>query len=115
MSTIQHLMDNAMADVDLLTKNDARGDVFACPRVVDFYLYAPDQEKADLVAGFVNDFGFGAATVDSQTCNHRILIQIEMPTTQHVLQSVSGFMQCLADIYELEYDGWGCVLQMEKT
>ena len=111
MSTIQHLIDNATADIDLLTKNDAQGDVFARPRMVDFLLIAPDEEKANLVAGFVNDFGFGAASVDSQTGDHRILVQVEMPTTQHVLQSVSGFMQCLADLYGLQYDGWGCVLQ----
>ena len=111
MSTIQNLMHNAMADVDLLSKNDARGDVFVMPRVVDFLLIAPDRAKAELVCGFVNDFAFGAASVESESGDHRVLVQIEMPTTQHVLHSVSGFMQCLADLYGLHYDGWGCVLQ----
>jgi len=111
MSTIQNLIDNAAADVDLLTKNAARGDVFTRPRIVDFLLIAQDEEKAMLVAGFINDFGFGEASADSSTGDHRIVVQIEMPTTQHVLQSVSGFMQCLADLYGLHYDGWGCVLQ----
>jgi hypothetical protein len=38
-----------------------------------------------------------------------------MPTTQHVLMSVSGFMECLAYLYGARYDGWGCVLQQRRS
>ena len=111
MSIVEKLMNNAEQDLDLLNKNDALGDNFAVPRVVDFVLYAPTAEKADLVASFINDYAFGDAEATTHEGSHRILVQIEMPTTQHVLFAVSGFMQCLAQIYELEYDGWGSELR----
>jgi hypothetical protein len=111
MKTIEKLIENAMADVELLAKNNLHGDVFTVPRMVDFLLIATNKEKADLVCGFINDYAYGAASTNSESGDHRILVQINMPITQHVLHAVSGFMQCIAELYGLEYDGWGCTLQ----
>ena len=41
----------------------------------------------------------------------KCLLVINMPVTQNVINSVSGLMTCIAAIYDLEYDGWGCELQ----
>lgn len=59
----------------------------------------------------MNDNQYGDASVETVDDQFRILVQIFMPTTQQLLCSVSGFMACIAELYDLEYDGWGCVLQ----
>jgi hypothetical protein len=108
---VDKLLDNARQDTDLLTKNDALGDDFSVPRPVDFLLVAMDGKKADLVASFVNDNRYGDARVEPIGGQFRILIVVEMPTTQNVLCSVSGLMACIAGLFGVEYDGWGCVIQ----
>ena len=30
---------------------------------------------------------------------------------EDIVCCVSGFMACLSRIYDLEYDGWGCVIR----
>jgi len=95
-SIVELLLDTAKADTDLLLKNDARGDVLATPRRVDFLLHAPTAEKAQLVADFINDNRYGDAIAASDKDGHRITVLIEMPITQHVLCSVSGLMAASA-------------------
>ena len=112
VSVVDALLENARADVDLLRKNDERGDVFSRPRDVDFLLVAPTPEKADLVANFVNANCYGLAKVqDHDGAEVGVLVTIRMPVEQHVLHSISGFMACLAALFGVRYDGWGCVLQ----
>ena len=109
---IDKLLDNAYRDTQLLRNNDAKGDDFARPRTVDFLLRAPDAERAELVASFVNDNAYGRASTRVDGGQHQVVVLIDMPTTQNVINSVSGLITCLADLYECEYDGWGCVLQI---
>ncbi len=111
MSVVDKLLETAQLDTDLLVRNDAKGDTFSRPRVVDFLLVADDPDRAQLVRDFITDNQYGDASVETVDGQHRILVKIEMPTTQHVLCSVSGLMACLAALYDLEYDGWGCVIQ----
>jgi hypothetical protein len=111
---VQTLMDVAQADMDVLLMNDRHGDQFALPREVDFMLRAPSAEKADLVTNFINDFQYGNATTVHDDTGHSVRVLITMPITQHVLFCVSGFMACLAKLYNLEYDGWGSVIQTDK-
>jgi hypothetical protein len=111
MSIIDDLRKNACADVDLLRKNDAQGDDFSKPRVVDFLLVADDPGRAELVREFMTEHEFGEATVQSVDADHRVLVRVHMPTTQHLVMCVSGFMECVAHLFSVRYDGWGCVLQ----
>jgi len=111
MSLVEELMDNAVADIDVLRSLDEQGDTFTIFRDVDFLLRAPSREKAELVAGFVNDYQYGIATPVEDAGNHSVQIIINMPVTQHVILTVSGFMNCIAALYGLEFDGWGCVAQ----
>lgn len=110
-SIVELLLDTAKADTDLLLQNDARGDVLATPRKVDFLLRAPTADKAQLVADFINDNRYGDATVVNDQHGHRIQVVIEMPITQHVICSVSGLMACVSKIFDVEYDGWGSVIR----
>lgn len=110
-SIVDVLLETSQADTDLLLKNDARGDVLATPRSVDFLLRAPTAEKAELVANFINDNRYGVATTSSDEHGHRVAVIVEMPITQHVLCSVSGLMACIGKIFGVEYDGWGSIIQ----
>ena len=78
---------------------------------MDFLLRAPSEDKSLLVTDFINDYCYGKATAISDDDGHRISVRIMMPITQHVICSVSGFMACLSKLYDLEYDGWGSVIQ----
>ena len=112
-SVVKALLDNAYQDSVLLEGNDEKGDVFSIPRDVDFLFYAPDKDKGELVASFINDNCYGDAGYYQSEKKHCIKVVINMPITQNVLNSVSGLMTCIAKVYGLEYDGWGCALQQD--
>lgn len=108
MNLVAELMETAAADTDVLQSLDANGDKFAVTRSVEFFLIAPDQEKAELVAGFINDFSYGVATVQDGTS---ILVVVHMPVEQPIILCVSGFFTCVAKLFGVNYDGWGCIAQ----
>jgi Regulator of ribonuclease activity B len=107
------LRENAVADDDLLIKNDAQGDIFNKPRDVDFAFKTTDKEKADSLSEFINGKNYGSSHVEHNDGDDLfwIFVVVHMPITQHVLCSMSGFMVCLARLFQVEYDGWGSVIQ----
>jgi hypothetical protein len=109
MSVIGKLMDAAIADVEVLRSLDRSGDQFGQFRDVEFLFRCPDLQKANLVAAFINDYQFGQAVSGNEDGESTVLVTIRMPVEQHIILSVSGFMTCLAELYGLEFDGWGCV------
>ena len=111
MSFISELMNIAAADTDVLRSLDEEGDDFSIPRDVDFLLRAADKDKAELVCGYVNDYSYGNAKVQETEDAYSVAVVIHMPVTQHVILSVSGFIATICQLYQLEYDGWGCVAQ----
>ena len=115
MHIVETLLETARLDTDLLSRNDRRGDDFSRVRPVDFILLAPDREKADVVAEFIDDCRYGRARVEETGGEFRIQVVIEMPTTQSVLCAVSGLMACVAELFDVRYDGWGCVLQTKPV
>jgi len=112
MTVIERLMETAGADTDLLRTLDAQGDDFSIPREVEFLLRAPSKEKAETVAGFINDYQYGVATPQLSDENHSVLVVVHMPIQQNAILSVSGFMACVCELFGLDYDGWGCVTQV---
>ncbi|OOG38362.1 ribonuclease E inhibitor RraB [Rhodanobacter sp. C05] len=110
MKLVTTLMETAAADTDVLRSLDRNGDRFSVFRNVDFLLVATDAEKADLVASFINDHGYGKAVLQEPAS---ILVTINMPVEQPVVLCVSGFFACLAQLFGVEYDGWGCVAQAQ--
>ncbi|WP_269504034.1 hypothetical protein [Burkholderia sp. IMCC1007] len=74
MSTIANLMNTAIVDVELLRTLDANGDDFGIPRDVEFLMRGPSAEKASIVAGFIDDYQYGRATVDQSGDEHRVLV-----------------------------------------
>jgi len=111
MSIVETLLDTAYQDTQLLTDNDEKGDNFSIPRDIEFVLYAEDKEKADTVASFINDNRYGDASFEEVEDQYRILVVVNMPSSQQLVCSVSGLMACVAALFTVEYDGWGCVLQ----
>ena len=115
MSIVQHLMDTAVEDSRLLVKNQEMGDRPEIPRDIDFILYAKNEERAKLVAGFVTDYRYGKPTVErvehKGAVSWRLVVKIYAPTTENVVMTLSAFMVYLAQLYELEYDGWGSTIR----
>jgi hypothetical protein len=115
MSIVQSLMETAVEDSHLLVRNQEMGDNSELPRDIDFVLYAKDREKAELVASFVTDYRYGRPSVEDRVeergeYSWRLLITIHSPTTENVVMTLSAFMVCLAKLYDLDYDGWGCTI-----
>lgn len=106
------LTETAAADTELLRSNDELGDDFAAPRDVDFSFETRERERADDFARFVNGKQYGVANVgELESGQFRVLVVIKMPITQHLICSVSGFMLCLSRIFQIDYQGWGSVVQ----
>ena len=96
-----------------LGENQELGDRPEIPRDVDFVFYAKDEEKAKLVASFITDYRYGRPAV--QRVEHRgveswLLVTIHTPTTENVVMTLSAFMVCLSQLYDLDYDGWGSTI-----
>ena len=108
---VEALLENAYEDSVLLQGNNEKGDIFSKPRKVDFLFYAPDKEKGELVASFINDNCYGEASYYLSGDNHCVKSIITMTIEQDIINSISGLMTCIAEIFGLEYDGWGCELQ----
>jgi hypothetical protein len=116
MSVVQLLMDTAVEDSKLLVKNQEMGDRSEIPRDIDFVLWAKDEEKARLVADFITDYRYGRPSLGGQVADRgeyswMLRIEIHSPATEHVTMTLSAFMVCLSKLYDLDYDGWGCVIQ----
>jgi hypothetical protein len=112
MTLFELLTETAVSDTDLLRKNDERGDVFTMPREVDFAFETNEKERAEDFAEFVNGKNYGKADVSEIAPNQfRVLVPITMPVTQHLVCSVSGFMLCLSRLFQIDYQGWGSVIQ----
>ena len=112
MTMLELLHQTAIADTDLLRRNDELGDVFTTTREVDFAFETGDNERADVLAEFVNGKSYGSAAVNKLPDGRfRVLVLITMPITQHVIGCVSGFMLCLSRLFQVDYLGWGSVVQ----
>lgn len=114
MSFVKLLIDTALADSQLWFKHRELGDRAELPRDIDFALYAKNEERAKLVASFVTDYRYGRPAV--QRVEHRgaiswrLIITIHAPATENVVMTLSAFMVCLAQLYQLDYEGWGSTI-----
>ena len=74
-------------------------------------LRAKERAQAETVSSLIQDNQYGIPRIEDAETDFRIIVTVSMPTTQQVLCSVSGLMACLSEIFGIEYDGWGCVIQ----
>ncbi|MBB1328416.1 ribonuclease E inhibitor RraB [Pseudoalteromonas sp. SR43-7] len=111
MSVISKLMEATEADTDVLRSLDSNNDDFSKFREVDFTFKCESKDKADTIAGFLDDYQYGRANVITEDDQYMVQLLIEMPVTQNIILCVSGFMTCLAELYNVEVDGWGCIAQ----
>ena len=112
MTMFDLLTETAKADTELLRSSDELGDVFATPREVDFSFETRESDRAKDFAEFVNGKQYGVAKVtELEAGQFRVLVLITMPITQHLICSVSGFMLCLSRVFQIDYQGWGSIVQ----
>ena len=112
-SVFDLLHENAAAGNALLISNGARGDVFSRPRDVEFAFKAAAREKADALREFIDGKNYGKASVKGteKADLFWVFVVVHTPITQNVICSLSGFMVCLGRLFDVEYDGWGSVVQ----
>ncbi|MBK4999732.1 ribonuclease E inhibitor RraB [Pseudomonas sp. S31] len=112
MAILEDLMNQVPADIDVLISLDSQGDDFSTQRDVDFVFYAKELRQGEAAVGFINDFRFGAAKLETVSEEqHRIRVTLHSQVTQEVILCLSGYMACLAHLFDLDYDGWGCIAQ----
>jgi Regulator of ribonuclease activity B len=116
MSVVELLLETAAADKDLIYKNRRLGDNPEIARDLDFALHAKTEERARLVHDFVIDNGYGRPSVeridaDDGGVSWQLVIAIHATARPEVVCTLSAFMACLSKLYDLDYDGWGCVMQ----
>jgi regulator of RNase E activity RraB len=112
MSVLEELMKQAEMDAQLLARNDELGDIFSYYRDVDHCFISNDKSKAEALASFINDYRYANASIEQTAdAEWRVLAISNMPINQNIINTVSGFMTCLAALFKVEYDGWGSVIQ----
>ncbi len=110
--TFALLRENARADNDLLCRNDALGDVFTRPRDVDFLFKTGEEQRAQALCDYILAMHFADATMRRDEDGlFWVTAILPMPVHPPLICSVSAFMVCLAQLFEVEYDGWGSVIQ----
>jgi hypothetical protein len=115
MSIVKELATNAQADTDLLRVRDAQGDAFGIRRPVDFVLLTDNAQQAAAAAGFLADYQFASTNISAVNGMSRIVATIHMSLEQQEILAVSGFMQCIAALFSLTYDGWGAAIKTAAT
>jgi hypothetical protein len=110
MPVVNDLLDNSLRDRDLLEKNVRLGDDLRVPRLVDFVFVTPDEKVAQELVSYMAEGHFGQPRIVGVNDGFRVVVTAEMPTTESLLCSVSGFMACVATLFKAHYDGWGCVI-----
>ena len=111
MTIVDVLRETAIADTKRLHELNSRGDNFALQRPVRFHLRAESQQTADAVRDLVNQHHYGSSISETLRGEHVVHVVIMMPIQQQMLLSVSAFMACLAEMFQLRYDGWHCDVQ----
>lgn len=115
MSVVKLLMNTAVEDSRLLVTNQELGDRPEIPRDIDFLFYAKTEERAKLVASFIADYRYGKSTVEKfeheGVVRWSLFVTIHSPTTENVVMTLSAFMVCLSQLYDLDYDGWETNIQ----
>ena len=120
MHLVEILLETAVADSHLLYHNREAGDQFWRSRDLEFIFYSPDKEQIETVASFVTDNRYGDPRIedfedDQGKTNYRLIVVVNGPATDPVVHSISALMACVAAIFQIEYDGWGCMMQKSVT
>jgi len=109
---IDQLFATAEADNEALLRNNSLGDVFDIPRDVDFVFKCSDALRAHWICDFLNRLNYAHAnSQQTSESEWRVTAFIHMPINQPLICSVSALMVFLAGAFDVEYDGWGSVIQ----
>jgi hypothetical protein len=116
MHITEVLLNNSAQDVGVLDHNRSIGDRAEVPRDLDFAFHTTDQEQANVVCSFILDNRYGRASVEAVDDPKfgkfwRVLCVVHAPATEQVVCSISGLMACVGVLFNVEYVGWGSVVQ----
>lgn len=120
MHPVELLLETAVADSHLLYNNRESGDEYWKPRDLDFVFYSAEKKKIETVASFVTDNRYGVPRIETfkdegGTNSFRLIVVVNAPATDPIVHSISALMCMLSQLFGIEYDGWGCVLQRPSS
>ena len=111
MNILETLLQTAYQDTQSLKVNNEKGDDFSVTRNIEFVLKTDEKDKAETVTKFINDHRYGEANLEQTGEKYRISVIVNMPSSQHIVCSVSALMTCIATLFTVDYDGWVCAIQ----
>jgi hypothetical protein len=116
MHITQVLLNNSAQDLAVLEHNRSIGDRAEIARDIDFAFHTKDEGQANTVGAFINDNHYGSATyeaVDDPKFGKfwRVVCVVHAPATEQVVCSISGVMACIGVVFNIEYVGWGSLVQ----
>lgn len=115
MSVIESLVSGAKADKDVLNALGSHGDNFSIARDVDFVFRTQAKPRAEELMRFINDNQYGLAALELAENGFSVVVKINAPILPTIIFPVSGFMTCLAALFGVEYDGWGCPVRRAEV
>ena len=111
MNILETLLQTAYQDTQSLKANDEKGDDFSVTRNIEFILNTDEKDKAEAVTKFINDHRYGEANFELTGEQYRISVIVNMPSSQHIVCSISALMTCIAYLFTVDYDGWDSTIQ----
>jgi len=109
------IMNDARLTSSLVEISIENGDDLSIPRDVDFYFIAEDMDTAKTVAGFIEDFNYGKATIRKrEDRKFDIKVVISTPINQNIIGPISSFMVVVASAFGADYDGFGSMSPKTK-
>lgn len=100
------LANTAQGDIELLNVIKSQGDNATIARELEFSLISKCKEDAENAASFIQKNHFGETKLFEVEGNHVLFVFVKMPLQMNAVLSVSGFMSCVSNIFNLQYDGW---------
>lgn len=111
MSLVSILEDAAGMDIHLLKAISDQGDDPSVARNLEFMMGATSKKNIEKAASFIKKNRFGETTIFECDGRHLVMVYVEMPLHLNAVLSVAGFMKCVSDMFNIEYDGWATDLQ----
>lgn len=111
MTLVTSLADEASMDIELLKAIKSQGDNWSIARNLEFMMETKSKNNAEKAASFIQNNQFGETKILEVGGLYVLMVFVEMPLHVNAVLSVSGFMTCIADMFNLKGTGWAANVQ----
>ncbi len=107
----ERLEEECAADADVLASLKENGDVSSIARPLDVS-FLGTREALDRLAGSASEFGFSVLEVEeSEEGELSLFLECNQTTDAAAIRALTEKCLQIEIMFEVEYDGWGCVAQ----